>query len=203
MKLAIIGFLITTAGCQEDLQKITIQGQVIDGGGKAVEDADVARYWSVYDSTPKNGMKTNKEGMFSIELLVGKGPKISSEVLMALDRDRKVGGLIVVPAKDFKERSTIKLGPLVTLRAKLDPGEVKPDSKNTTVDVVIEGEFLGIGSSKWESKDVAIKLPPGKYYLEIVGSEVQHIHSGIELTGKEPEVDLGTLKLKRIPRSGR
>src|SRR5258705_10739341 len=72
MKILLLIAIGLSASCQEDLQKVRIQGQVNDADGNAIAEADVARYWSVYDSSAKDGVKTNKDGSFVIEVQIPK-----------------------------------------------------------------------------------------------------------------------------------
>lgn len=199
---SLLAALISLTSCQDPIKTVLIRGQVVDAAGKAVAKADVAARWNYYDSNPEEGATTtNQEGRYSIEVPVGTGPTPPEVSLMAMDRERKRGGIVVLKEKEFDKSATITLGALVTVRGRLDPGEIKPDPRDTQVQMERERDHVLVVSSAWRSADLAVKLPPGKYQLWVVGPRLQHKVEGIDLTGEKPEVDLGTMKLTILKRS--
>src|SRR5579883_504714 len=87
----VLGLLPMTARAQEEVK---ITGRVLDAAGKPVAGAEVASFWIVQKGTMTShqGATTNGEGQFTVPLtFYGRG-----QALLAVDKDRKTGGLIVV-----------------------------------------------------------------------------------------------------------
>src|SRR5689334_13703806 len=105
----IIGLMLPLAAGAQEETKVT--GRVVDATGKPVAGAEVAWYWNGHDDKMDayKGATTKADGGFTFSVpFYGR-----SQGLLALDRERKTGGLLVLDEKAAAKPVEIKLGPLV------------------------------------------------------------------------------------------
>src|SRR6516165_9968085 len=95
-----------TAHAQE---RVKVTGRVVDAAGKPVAGVDVATLWNAENDrmTPSRGAATDAEGRFTLSTYS------HLEAVLALDKQRKTGGLVLLDAKAADKPVEIKLVPLV------------------------------------------------------------------------------------------
>lgn len=182
-------------------QRVTVKGSVVDAGNKAVPDAEISREWDVYQMIPKSPWKSDAQGRFTMTSEFQLSPGIHEHAVMCVDRGRKLGGFLVVKPSMAGTPQTIQLAPLVTVRARFDPGSVNPDPKNTKVEVWCNAASPVLASS-WAGPEFVAKLPPGSYAISVVGPQIQHVEKDLLVRDTETEVNLGTIRLTPLLRSG-
>ncbi len=189
MIAVILGLLPLVARGQEEVK---VTGRVVDAAGKPVARVDVAPFWNTQKEklTPYRGTTTNAEGSFTLPMtFYGRG-----EALLAMDKDRKTGGLIVVEPKEAAKPQTIKLAPLVHLHGKFDCKELGKRPKWTNVYILSgQARFAACVS---EEASFSFLLPAGTYKFWGYGTDIQDLKKDITLKGSEMEVDLGTLDMQ-------
>ncbi|HTU92687.1 MAG TPA: hypothetical protein VMF69_21580 [Gemmataceae bacterium] len=186
---AVILGLAPMAICAQEEIKVT--GQVVDAAGKPVAGVEVSRFWLVENGKmkPHKGATTNAEGRFALPItFYGR-----SEALLALDKDRKMGGLIVAEPKEATKPLTIKLVPLVHLHGKFDCKELNKRPKWTNVYIMSGQARFAMCSS--EQASFSFHLPPGTYRFWGYGTDIQNLKKDITLKAGEPEFDLGTIDM--------
>ena len=172
---------------------------------------DLAEFWGHLGQMEARGITavtTGPDGSFTVKL------HRFLPNLMAMDPARKTGGRVVIP-KDFAgEPIEIRLGPLVRVRAKLaGPGDGQraywtnvyvetPADPTRPLDV---DRLVFCGS--FESR-LDVLLPPGEYVLDAYGQTVKEEddidvkvapHPKIVVPSDAADLDLGTLRLARVP----
>jgi hypothetical protein len=184
----IIGLLPITARAQEDIK---VTGRVVDAAGKPVAGIEVAPFWNTDKAkiTPYRGTTTNAQGHFAVPMaFYGRG-----QALLAMDRDRKTGGLIVLEPKEAAKPQEIKLGPLVHVHGKFDCKELGKRPKWTNV-YIMSGQARFSACSSDEAS-FSLLLPPGAYKFWGYGTDIQDLKKDITLRAGDTELDLGTIDM--------
>jgi hypothetical protein len=185
---AILGLLPMAARAQEEIK---VTGRVIDAAGKPVAGAEIATFWSTVKEklNPLRGVTTDAEGRFTLPVVFyGRG-----EALFALDKDRKIGGLIVVEPKAVAKPLEIKLAPLVHLHGKFACKELNKPLKWTNVYLLSGPARFAMCSS--EEASFSFLLPPGTYKVWAYGTDIQDLKKDITLKADERDVDLKTIDM--------
>ena len=180
---------------------VIVTGCVIDPGGRLVPNAELARRWHLELKNPQQEWRTDAQGNFNLELNFDFRPGEQSDAILCVDKDRKLGGILIATPAMSGTPQTLQLRPLVTLRADLDPGPFQLFEKTDGVSVSPEPHGP-IASASWKGREFVTKLPPGTYSLSVVGHGIQHYEPGIVLREGVSEVNLGTIKLKQVLPSG-
>jgi len=180
---------------------VTVTGIVVDSGHKPVADAELACTWELKPMKPRKPWRSDAQGQFTLGLEIESGPGDHEQAILCMDKGRKLGGFLIVGPETGSTPQTIRLLPLVTLRATLDAGTAKPDSKHTKVEIDLH-PFHRIASSPWQGPDFVASLPPGKYGLSVLGPTIQHLEKDILLREGVHDLNLGTITLNHLPRSG-
>jgi len=170
-------------------QEVKITGRVVDAAGKPVVGAEVGDSWSADNGKmePYKGATTSAEGRFTLTLQFwGR-----SQALLALDRDRKQGGLIVVDEKSTKKPIEIKLVPLVHVHGQFFCKELNKRPTWTNVYMMSgQARFLGCIS---RDAFFSFYLPPGAYKFRGYGTDIQNVTKDLTLKAQEPDLDLKTI----------
>ncbi len=185
----ILGLLPMAARAQEEVK---VTGRVVDAAGKPVAGVEVARFWTTQKEimAPHQGATTNAEGRFTLPMTF----YARGEALLALDKGRKTGGLIVVEPKEAVKPLEIKLSPLVHVHGKFGCKELKQQPKWTNVYIMSgQGRFAMCSS---EEASFSFLLPPGTYMFYAYGTDIQTLKKDITLKAGETDVDLGTIDMQ-------
>ena len=141
---------------------------------------------------------TDSDGRFSVMI------PTSKHTLMAMDKERRRGGLLILPKGKEREPMEIRIGPLIKVRGALrGPGDGEkpswthvyvnlPDDPTRPVD---SPRLVSCGS--FEAR-FEMSLPPGRYLLHgyNAASDAYLVpDKPINLAAGRAEVDLGTLML--------
>ncbi len=173
-------------------QKQEIKGQVVDSDGKPAAGADVATFWGADTGAmqPFNGVKTDKEGKFTLPLQPG-----FAQAVLAMDKDRKSGGFAVADGKSLDKPLDIKLGPLVKLHGNFFCKETnkRPTWTNVYLSVPPRVRIAQCSSTKAE---FSFLLPAGAYQFWGYGSDVQNVNKELTLAAEKPDVDLKTIDME-------
>jgi hypothetical protein len=175
-----------TAHAQEAVQVI---GRVVDAAGKPVAGGEVSNLWNAAGDrmTPYKGATTDAEGRFALKAYPGR------DVLLALDKERKSGGLVLLEEKLAGKPVEIKLGPLVYVHGKFFCKELNKRPTWTNV-YVMAGPARPLWCISDEAK-FSFRLPPGSYKFWGYGTDVQDVKKDLTLTADKLDVDLGTVDL--------
>jgi hypothetical protein len=177
-----------TAHAQEETK---VTGRVVDAAGKPVAGAEISWYWNIQDGKMNayKGATTKEDGRFTVAVaFYGR-----SQGLLALDKERKTGGLLVLDEKAAARPVEIKLGPLVHVHGKFGCKELDKPLKWTMVYMMSgTSRFLGCSS---EQASFSFHLPPGTYKFWGYGTDIQDLKKGITLSADKPDFDMGTLDM--------
>jgi len=173
-------------------QEVTkVAGRVVDASGKPVAGAEVGIWWTAHEAgtTPYHGTITNAEGRFTLSITFN-GRK---EGLIALDRDRKTGGLLVLDEKIAGKPVEIKLVPLVGVKGRFFCEELGKRPSN--IGVHIFSRSVSIFRSPTADGSFLFHLPPGDYRLTTSARDFQRTEKTFTLNADMPDVDLKTLNV--------
>lgn len=188
-----------TAVAQQAPEKV--KGRVLDRDGKPVAGAEVASFWSADDEGVKDGGKrgqsgfgaatTDGEGRFAVNVnFYGRDAAV-----MAIDANRKVGGVTVVPVADTKREVEIRLAPLVRVHGNFESKDLGKAISWTNVYInVLPGKIRLLQNSSRKA-EFSMLLPPGEYDMHAYGSSVTGIHKPLALRDGKSDLHLGTLDL--------
>ncbi len=190
----ILGLLPMAARAQEEIkiEQIKITGRVVDAADKPVAGAEIAPIWVTQKDkmTAHNGVTSDAEGRFTLSMEF----YVRGRALLAMDKDRKTGGLIVVEPKEAVKPQTIKLAPLVRLHGKFDSKELGKRPKWTNV-YIMSGQAR-VASCISTEATFSFLLPPGPYKFWGYGTDIQDLKKDITLKVGETDVDLGTIEMQ-------
>jgi hypothetical protein len=185
----LVGLLAAMAArAQEEVQ---VTGRVVDATGKPVGSADVASFWMADNGKmqPYQGVATKADGTFTLTFLSYGQP----QGLLALDKDRKRGGLAIVEAKPADKPLEIKMAPLVHVHGKFSCKELGKPPEWTNVYIMRERtRFLQCASKE---ASFSFSLPSGTYQFWGYGSDIQDHKRDITLEADKPELDLKTIDM--------
>lgn len=213
-----------------------VRGRVLDAEGRPVAGADVGPWWAGngtgkrpdgssfdlskseevrefwghlgrMDPRGRSSARTDDQGRFALKV-----PPIFHN-LMAMDRDRRIGGIAPVPKAPNDDPLEIRLGPLVRVRASFEgPDGKRPYWTNVYVETLpradrpIDSDRLAHCGGFEALFDVL--LPPGEYRLHAYGESVKEGDApdiGIEpyptliVPAGVRELDLGRLRMEKLP----
>jgi thiol-disulfide isomerase/thioredoxin len=182
-------------------REVKVKGRVLDPDGKPVAGADVGSFWGVgRDDGPEEGppgqtafggVKTDGDGRFTVKVdFYGR-----DSALMAIDADRKIGGIAVVPVADAGREVEIRLAPLTKVHGKLGSKDLGRAIPWTNVYIYLPSRKIRILQNSSTKAEFSILLPPGDYVLNAYGSDVTGINKPLALRAGEADLDLGTVEL--------
>jgi thiol-disulfide isomerase/thioredoxin len=165
------------------------------------KEENVRLFWShlgEMESAHPVEAKTGADGRFSLKM-----PEIYYAV-MAMDRSRRRGGLVVLPKENERAPVEIRIGPVVRVRGKFDGPVASQPSGWTHVYTLVppdptrplhSNRLVSCGSFEGRFE---MSLPPGRYFLHGYNERFDAAlipDREIVLSAREPEVDLGVLRL--------
>jgi hypothetical protein len=182
--------VLTTAALAEDKP---ISGQVFDAAGQGVANVEVAVGWNCTDKSnrlePAQKIRTDRTGRFSGVVPCGDKPV----PVMALDKERKLGSLVIVKPANLGKVIKMTLAPLATVNGEIDLSDAG-DVKTVKLDVLVKPDNVNLLSFEAKGAKVALSLPVGEY--EIIAS-APGCDSGMtefEIDADENEVTIAALK---------
>ena len=187
---AIILGLSAMAACAQEEVKVT--GRVVDSAGEPVAGAELATFWIAEGTErmrPLKSASTNADGRFALSMtFYGRG-----ETLLALDKERKTGGLIVVEPKEAAKPLKIKLAPLVRVHGQFFCKDLnrRPEWTN----VYMKASAMPILQCSSDKATFSFLLPPGKYKFWGYGTDIQDLKKDITLNAGEPDLDLKSIDM--------
>lgn len=177
---------------------VKVTGKVVDEQGKPVSGAAIASSWirsfrgkAADTLRPMEDWATGPDGTFAVELqLYGR-----DTALLAMDRERKRGGLAVVRAKQPGEPVTITLGPLSRVHGTFSCSDLGAAPKWTNVYLSDKRSGSRVVMNESEQASFDVLLPVGTYQLWAYGTDVADLRKEIEVKPGMADLDLKTLDL--------
>jgi hypothetical protein len=187
--VALVGLFVPIAAQAQE--EVTVKGRVVDAAGKPVVGADVASFWNVEKGKmqPYNAATTKEGGQFILTFM----SYGQVQGFLAVDTDRKHGGLCVVDPKDAKKPIEIKLAPLVHVHGKFECKELGKRPTWTNV-YMMSGQSRFLSCSSQEA-EFSFYLPPGTYKFWGYGSDIQDYRKDITVEADKPDLDLKTIDM--------
>jgi len=140
---------------------------------------------------PFTGVQSDKEGKFTLSYQnYGQ-----AQALLALDKDRKTGGLVVLEPKSAPKEVEIKVGPLVKVHGDFFCKELNKKPTWTNVYLMV-GPNARIAQCGSKDAVFSFLLPPGKYKFWGYGADVQNVNKELTLAAETPDLDLKTLDME-------
>jgi thiol-disulfide isomerase/thioredoxin len=175
---------------------MVVKGQVTDGAGKPVAGAELASFWMADGNAMKahQGVSTDAQGGFSFKFAHYGQPV----AVLALDKDRKTGGLFTVDPKAPPKAVTLKVQPLVRVQGSFFCKEMnfKPTWTNVYMMTPDGARFLECGS---DQAIFSFLLPPGAYKFWGYGTDIRSLTQDMTFAADKPLVDLKTLEVLATP----
>lgn len=176
-----------------------IKGQVVTAEGRPVSGADIAPFWQFdnHGITPYFGVTTDEEGAFTLDWDFS-----IPQVILAMNADRTLGGIVVLQPSPDGEDGTIDAGaitlvPMIEIQGDFycDAFESPPEWSNVYMNVHPDIR-LRIGSCPSDDAEFWFKLPPGEYQFHGYGRDFLRVMKDITLTAGDVVVDMGTIKVE-------
>jgi thiol-disulfide isomerase/thioredoxin len=186
--------LVVCAAARAD--HVIVTGQVTDEIGKPAAGVELASFWIADGDAMKaqQGVSTDARGRFSIKLTHWGRPV----AVLALDRDRKTGGLFTLDPKAPAKEVNLKLQPLARVQGNFFCKElnIKPTWTNVYMMTAGGTRFLQCSSTQ---AAFSFLLPPGAYKFWGYGDDIQSLKQDMTFTADRPMVDLQTLEVRATP----
>ena len=173
----------------QNAQKVS--GQAVDSAGKPIADAEISTSWTIQNGklTAYQSAKTDAEGKYTLEVqFYGR-----TMALLAYDKDRKTGGLLLVDPKEADKPATIKLGPLVSLHGDFFCKDLSKKPNWTNVMLMPSPSNARCLQCMSTNADFSVHLPPGKYQFQAYGTDIANLKKEVELTPDKSDVAMGTI----------
>jgi len=182
-------------------EPVRVAGRVLAQDGSPVAGAEIGPFWNA--DGPKmmaiGGGKTDADGRFqqSFEFYGRPG------ALLAIDPDRKAGGLVVVDPAKVPDSIEIRTTPLVRVR-----GDFSCRELGKRPEVAIVYMYLGAGPEKIRlaqclargEPKFEFRLPVGDYGLHGYSSDdYKQVNRKLTLGVDKTDLDLGTIDLPASP----
>jgi hypothetical protein len=171
--------------------EVKVRGRVLNAAGKPVVGAEVATFWNAENNkmTPHKAATTDAEGRFALAVtFYGR-----SQGLLALDKEHRTGGLVLVEPKDAEKPVEVKLASLIHLHGQFSCKELNKRPSWTNV-YIMSGEARFAMCSSREAS-FSFDLPPGTYKFWGYGRDVESVKKDITLKADERNMDLKTIDL--------
>ena len=200
MTRLVMGFLgLALIGAGEARADITrLTGRVVDAAGKPIAGAEVGTVWMFDGDRPQafDGVKADADGRFRMDHNFNGRPG----ALVAMDADRKVGGLAIVDPAKVPESVEISAGSLVRVHGGFACPELGEPLGWTNVYMMVEPGRIRVAQCSSRESKFDLKLPAGKYLFNGYGSkEVKQVGRRVELKSDQPDLDLGSIALEVAP----
>jgi hypothetical protein len=185
-----LGLALPLAARAQEQTKVT--GRVIVDG-QPIAGAEVASFWNAEKGKmqPYKGAATDAEGRFATTLTFY-GP--GAQALLALDKERTRGGLVLVDSKSADKPLDIKLGPLVHVHGRFFCKELDKRPKWTNV-YLMSGPVRFLQCSSDEAA-FSFRVPAGTYKFWGYGTDIKDLRKDMTFKADEPDVDLKTLDME-------
>ncbi len=171
-------------------EEVKVRGRIVDADGKTVSGVEIGTFWHTDDRSamsPYSGTLSGPKGRFTLPVeFYGQ-----SAGLLALDRDQKTGGLVVLEPKDAGKPVEIKLGPLVHFHGMFYCKELDKRPARTIV-YMMSGHTRLLECSSGKAS-FEFDLPAGAYKFWGYGTDIQDVHKDLRLKADKPDVDLQTI----------
>jgi len=169
---------------------LTIAGKVVDAAGKPAANVELSTFWTSRASSMQGheSVKSNQDGRFSLKV-----PDYGSGVaVLAVDKDRKTGGILAVEKGSSAKDVTVTLGPLVRVKGSFFCKELNRKLTWTNVYMMTPdgSRFLGCDS---QEATFSFLLPPGKYNFWGYGADIKSIKEDLVVPADKTELDMQTL----------
>ena len=190
-RFAIVVCFVLSWAVLAHAEDVTIKGKVVDAAGKPVSGVEVASFWKSQDDAMKSfdGVTSDEKGQFTLKASLY-GQLLA---LLALDKDRKAGGLVTVDKKTAGADVSIVLGPLVRLKGDFFCKEMEFKPKWTNVILMTPDGARFVQASSKQAK-FSFLLPAGKYKFWGYGTDIKHVKQDVTLRADMPLVDMKTLE---------
>lgn len=171
-----------------------ISGRVLDEEGKPVAGVDIADYWSVNEGklSPTRGFRTDEEGKFRGSVRYYNRPI----AVLAVDGDRKRGGVAVLDKESIGDPVEITLRPLVRLHGKFTSEKLGEPVKWSNTMIYINKPRVRLLQCSSSQAEFSLPVPPGEYWFWAYGTDVQRLTKIVTVDGEEKEIDMGTIDLE-------
>lgn len=170
-----------------------ISGTVVGADGKELANAEVSASWSLVKGAfeAKDKLKTDRTGRFSGEVEVPDGKVL----LMAMDKDRKSGALLVATPEQLAKPLKLQVRPLIAVSGSLDLSEFGSDAPGEA-EVVVSIDGVQFFADKVKGGKLSYRLPAALYDMEVSVANGEALDEPFELAADTQKHDLGKLKLR-------
>jgi len=178
------------AGVAAQAVAVPVKGRVVDGAGKPLAKAQVAKFWIFDDGGRKavDPMVADADGRFEgeVEMWQEKLP------LMAFSEDGELAGIATV-SRDEPGDTTISCGPSIRVRGTVTCEEL--GTKPAWINSYWMRDKLRVARCASKKAEFEVWLPKGVWRWEVYDSEFQERPGAITPWEKKPVVDLGAIDL--------
>ncbi len=185
---ALIG--LSLPGCAKAAQNLTVAGTVVDAAGKPAAGVELASFWASRNNSMQGQQSTTSDesGRFSLKV-----PSYGRSVaVLAMDKERKTGGILTVDKETAGKDRTVTLGPLVRVKGNFHCKELNQKPTWTNVYIMTPD---GARVLQCDSREATFSflLPAGKYKFWGYGADIKNIQQDLIVPADKTELDLQTL----------
>ncbi len=170
-----------------------VTGQVIDVKDNPIPEVQVSSFWETTGDRlePVIENKTDRIGKFTVAVAF----RNEIGAVIAMDKERETGGILIVRKTDEDTTKAIRLSQLV---------EVKGTFMNKELDEPLQGvtAYIGIASLHAVAQDrrlqpqFSFRLPPGEYLIGAYGQHIEFFERPLNLLPRTSVLDLGKVYLQ-------
>jgi hypothetical protein len=192
--LTVLFLTVACPAAVADTFSVTLK--VVDAQDKPVANARVGTHWDVQNGA----MKTFSDKPIVTDA-TGKVPLTvdnwkEKRPVLVLSADRLSGAIVGVSKDDDGKELTVRLGPTVRVKGKLECKELghKPEWANTVVHP--DGFRAYFVQHVGTSAEFNFVLPAGKYKFHSYGTDVEDVRRTETITADRPDHDFGVIDMQ-------
>jgi hypothetical protein len=177
-----------TAAAQEEVK---VSGRVVDTAGKPVAGAEVAIMWTAVKggTVPYQAATTDGQGRFTLPISF----RARKMGLMAMDRDRKRGGLVFLEKKSADKPVEIALVPLIGVKVRFFCEDLKKHPPQ--INLLVYSDSAYVFRAGTSDGSFSLRLPPGTYRFFTAARDFHRVEKTFTLQADTPDVDLHILNM--------
>jgi thiol-disulfide isomerase/thioredoxin len=203
-RLLIVALIFSAWEVASGQEDIVVSGLVVDADGKTAPGVQVGTIWNGKSGemiSLSEEAKTDSSGRYSLTV-----PGWMKEAgLLALDADRKHGGLVTIKPAESSKVPTITLAPAAKVFGRFESKELGRPLTWTNVYIntppraglipLLSTRGVRVIQCMSDEATFGCILPPGKYEFHGYGRDVQAVRREIEVPADVKVLDLGAIDL--------
>ena len=170
-----------------------VTGQVIDVKDNPIPEVLVSSFWETTGDRlePVIENKTDRIGKFTVAVAF----RNEIGAVIAMDKERERGGILIVRKTDEDTTKAIRLSQLVEVKGTFVNKELDEPLQGVTAYIEIASLHAVVQDRRLQSQ-FSFRLPPGEYLIGAYGQHIEFFERPLNLLPSTSVLDLGKVNLQ-------